>query len=298
MEYQGGKSIWQEAEKQLSVRLKEQFENLGSDDVKSAEALKTYNIDRMKDAIVNAIQNNDEALMGKYNLSGIDPDHITAEQLKNINWDKAFEDVFSENKLTAELEPGQIESITKNNATLRQFFSEHSRAPRTIENYEAILKGKGVTGELPSELPTGPKPIKVPPEYFDGSKKMLYKEQLDELNEKYPAKEIPFSNVQNWLEDKAKIDVEKSSWLNEKSLERLKIKDVIDSGFAKPQGVEAYTTAAPEWGSSQWWEMKEKTELQEKIGKILRAMSSEERIKFQNNSVLDFLKNYLKTGGK
>ena len=171
-----------------------------------------------------------------------------------------------------------------------------------LVNDTEYLKARIVPDVSPIEQA---QPIKVPPEYFDGSKKMLYEEDIERLNKKYPAdsiqpgtKEIPYSNVQNWLENKAKIDVEKSSWLNEKSLGKLKIKEVMDSGFAKPQGVEAYTTATPEWGSPQWWEAKEKLELQDKIGKILRNMPIVERIKFQDNSVIDFLKNYLKTGGK
>ena len=166
-----------------------------------------------------------------------------------------------------------------------------------LVNDTEYLKARIVPDVSPIEQA---QPIKVPPEYFDGSKKMLYEEDIDRLNKKYPAemKEIPYSNVQNWLENKAKIDVEKSSWLNEKSLGKLKIKEVMDSGFAKPQGVEAYTTATPEWGSPQWWEAKEKLELQDKIGKILRNMPIGDRIKFQDNSVIDFLKNYLKTGGK
>jgi hypothetical protein len=297
LEYQGGKSIWQESEKQLTARFKE-FEALGGEDVKTAEALKTYNIDRVKDAIVNAIQNNDEKIIEKYNLSGINPDKITAEQLQAINWDNVFKDVFSENELTAGLESGQIESIVGNNAALRQFFSEHPNAPRTIENYEAILKGRGVTGELSAELPTEPESIKVPPEYFDGSKKMLYEEQLDELSKKYPAKEISFPNVQNWLEDKAKIDVEKSSWLNENFLKNTTVEQALDSNFIGDRDPVLGYRIQPESGSPLWQEFHNREKLRDFVKKFFKEAVRQipgHESDFKNKNLLeffDFFKNY------
>ncbi len=148
--------------------------------------------------------------------------------------------------------------------------------------------------------------IKVPPEYFDGSKKMLYEEDIDRLNKKYSgtiktsenSNVGVFDNVKNWLENKAKIDVKKSSWLTEKFLGNHKVGEILDPGFAKPQGVEAYTTAEPEYGSPQWWELKEKSGLQNQIGKILRSMPIGERAKFQNVSVINFLKEYIGAGDK
>ena len=137
IDYQGGKSIWQESARQLSFRFDEQFKN-------SEEALRTYNIDKMKDVIVDAIKGGDKNLIEKYGLIGIDnSDKITVNQLKNIKWDNVFNDAFEGKGLTGDLSEQQMESIVKNNAALNEFFTQNPNASRTIENYENILKGKG-----------------------------------------------------------------------------------------------------------------------------------------------------------
>ena len=137
IDYQGGKSIWQESARQLSSRFDEQFKN-------SEEALKTYNIDKMKDAVVDAIKGGNKDLTEKYGLTGIDnSDKITVDQLKNIKWENVFDDAFKGKGLTGDLSEQQMESIVKNNAALNEFFTQNPNVPRTIENYENILKGKG-----------------------------------------------------------------------------------------------------------------------------------------------------------
>lgn len=112
LEYQGGKSIWGEGERQLETRFKE-FSGLGGGDEKAAEALKTYNIDRIKDTIVDHPQ--------KYGLpEDVDVNKLTVEQLKNIKWDEAFKDTFEDKGLTKELSAEKIEGVLKNNKTILQ----------------------------------------------------------------------------------------------------------------------------------------------------------------------------------
>lgn len=147
LEYQGGKSIWQEAEKQLMSRFRIYVEGEGKE---SLEVLKTLNIDKIKDAIVdNPV---------KYGLDGNeDIDRLSVEKLQKIKWDLVFHDLEQKGAFASDLQKDGIpvfgleedgENILKNNETLRTFFAEHPDAPRTSENYENILKGKGDTGEV------------------------------------------------------------------------------------------------------------------------------------------------------
>lgn len=166
IDYQGGKSIWQEAGKQWETRFKE-FADLGGGDSKTAEALKTYNIDRIKDTVADAIKSGDKDLIEKYGLTNIsDPDNITVDQLKGVKWNNVFEDTLKEKGLTEDLPSEQVESIVKNNATLREFFKEYPAAPRTSGNYENILRGKGDTGIVSETIPAsetpGPEPKAEP----------------------------------------------------------------------------------------------------------------------------------------
>jgi hypothetical protein len=95
-EYQGGNSIWQEADKQLSVRFKEQFENLGSGDPKTHKLLEIYNTDRVKDTIV--------AHPEKYGLpANINFNKMSEAQIKGLDWDKAFHDTFVKKGLSTSL---------------------------------------------------------------------------------------------------------------------------------------------------------------------------------------------------
>lgn len=111
--YQGGKSVWGEAENQLGARMKDAFNNLGSGDAKLAEALQTHNIDRLKDVIV--------ADPEKYGLAaGTNFNKMSVDDLKGIDWDKAFTDVFGASKLTENLSPEQVNSIVGNNEALRE----------------------------------------------------------------------------------------------------------------------------------------------------------------------------------
>ncbi|MCD4762370.1 hypothetical protein K8R32_05455, partial [bacterium] len=60
----------------------------------------------------------------------------------------SFNDAFEKKGLTDSLSEKQIESIINNNAQLKNFFTDNPKAPRTSENYEAILRGKGISGEV------------------------------------------------------------------------------------------------------------------------------------------------------
>ena len=135
-----GDSIWTVAEKYLKGN--KVFQQLSeSSDKDTIEALQTYNIDRVKDIIV---ANPEEYGL----LKGVDVDKLTAEQLKNINWEKAFANTFLEDEgLMAGLSEKQVENIVENNKTLREFFKAHPDAPRSSDNYEAVLKGGGVSGK-------------------------------------------------------------------------------------------------------------------------------------------------------
>ncbi|HEY4511170.1 MAG TPA: hypothetical protein VJG29_02245, partial [Candidatus Paceibacterota bacterium] len=162
--YQGGGSIWKESELQLRALFKEEFSTLGGEDAQATEALKTWNIDRLKDTIVKNPVN--------YGLpEGVNVDRLTLEQLGNVKWGKAVHDTFGEGGLTSGLSPDKLVKIAGNNETLRNFFNTHPNAPRTSENYEAILRGEGETlldsRKVPSEYDAGdPLPQGVfPPDY-------------------------------------------------------------------------------------------------------------------------------------
>ena len=139
LSYKGGKSIWQESELQLKERFKDIFEKLGGADPNAAQALKTWNIDRVKDTIVDN--------PGKYLPAGANVDRLTADQLRAVKWDDAFADTFKKGGLTQDLSFEKIAAIVKNNEDLREFFRAHPDAPRTTDNYKAILHGAGDTGE-------------------------------------------------------------------------------------------------------------------------------------------------------
>jgi len=145
VEIKRGDSIWSVAEKYLKGN-KVYQELIEINDKDTVEALETYNINRVKNAIVANPQ--------AYGLSaGVNLDKLTIGQLKGIDWEKAFADTFPEGKsLTDGLTQEQVDSIVENNKTLRTFFQEHPDAPRTSENYESVLKGKGITGEVEEEV--------------------------------------------------------------------------------------------------------------------------------------------------
>jgi len=254
----------------------DEFQKLGGANAKVTEALQTYNIDRVKDVIL--------ANPEKYGLvAGIDMQDLTklsVDDLKNIKWGEALNDSIQEKGgLLANLPQEKIDSIVQNNSTLREFFKENSDAPRTVENYEDILRGGGNTGII--------KPVE---EITPDVKEIESPESEIEPQEK---PKVEFKEMKDFFENKAKIDIGKSSWLTEKFLENHKVGEILDSGFAKPQGVEMYTTAESEWGSPQWWEIKEKGDFKGQVEKILRNIPIEERAEIKKTSLFEFLEKYL-----
>lgn len=129
-EYQGGKSIWKEAELQLQKRFKENFSSLGSDE-KSREALKTYNIDRVKDLIVSHPEDYGLKKEVKFN-------RMTKEMIASINWDKAFQNAFPENKIAENLSSGAVENIVKNNEFNRASLKELIRSAQESAEKQKI----------------------------------------------------------------------------------------------------------------------------------------------------------------
>lgn len=143
-DYQGGNSVWNEGERQLNARFGEKFKELGEGDLYKAEALKTYNIDRIKDTIV--------ANPEKYGFSGKDINVVTREDLGKIKWDRAFEDTFAKRGLTAELSSEQIDGILKSNAAMKAALAEK---PVVMER----------TGPL-AQYPGGSAPVRGPGSEF------------------------------------------------------------------------------------------------------------------------------------
>ncbi len=203
-----GDSIWSVAEKYLKGNGVYQ-ELLENSDPDTAEALEAYNIDRIKDTIVAHPEN--------YGLAkGVNLDKLTIEQLKEINWQKAFTDTFPEGRgLTTGLTDKQIESIIQNNDALKNFFAEHPNAPRTSENYEAILEGEGITGQ-----PAGA------PEEAEGMTKEASAEKKLSLNEKKALLEkagVP-------PEDIAKLETEDIEGLTSEQINEIaEVQQKIDS---------------------------------------------------------------------
>ena len=144
LQAKSGDSVWTMADKFLNEKYGADFDNLGEGDVKAAEALKTYNIDRLKDKIAEVIKSQDSELMKKYGLEGIkDIDRVTINQLEKINFSQIDQDVFDLNEgLTDELDSSQIDSIVDNNEKLRTVFKDNPASLKTSEDYENVLNPK------------------------------------------------------------------------------------------------------------------------------------------------------------
>lgn len=154
--YQGGKHIWGSVEKFLTAKYGDDFAKLGGDNEIQAEALKTYNIDDMKDEIVRVIEKGTDVEKAEFGLDEIkDPDKIIAIKLEKIDYDKIAEKIFPQEKdntgLTENLSDQDAESIVENNEKLKQFFIDNPNASRSSANYEEILN----TTKTAEEIKTG-----------------------------------------------------------------------------------------------------------------------------------------------
>ena len=283
IEYQDGKSIWQEAGKQLDARF-EEFADLGEGDNKAAEALKTYNIDRIKDTIADAIKSGDKDLIEKYGLIGIDnPDKITVEQLKSIKWSDVFEDTLKDKGLTENLSSEQVESIVENNTTLREFFKDYPNAPRTSENYEDILKGKGDTG-IVQESAAKPKPeIELEPKT----------EQEATIEKPIQVQEIPNKDINQWIEKEFNVSPGKSNILNAEVFKSMHLRGIKVSDFIENKDKFLYgdgpVVTRPELNEVQQWDLKEKIKLIDKVEEILKKMNSAERLRVGKLTVSELI---------
>ena len=232
-----GDSIWSVAEKYLKGNtVYREIIEIGDKDM--AEALETYNIDRVKDAIVANPQ--------AYGLpAGVNLDKLTIGQLKGIDWEKAFADTFPEGKsLTDGLTQEQVDSIVENNKTLRTFFQEHPDAPRTSENYESVLKGKGITGEVEEEVVS-----KISPD----EKKALLKEagvsseDIAEL-ETEDVEALTSEQIKDIAEIQEKIDSLEKAGVSREDIAKLETEDIeaLTSKQINMAEVEAAKAAALE----------------------------------------------------
>ncbi len=121
VDYQGGRSIWKEAELQLKARFSNAFDSLGND-AKAKEALRTFNIDHIKDEIINHPE--------KYGLlKNFDGRRLTQDDIINIKWDSAFDRAFPKGLLTDKLSSEQIGHILEVNQ--ENLSSLHHPAPET-----------------------------------------------------------------------------------------------------------------------------------------------------------------------
>ncbi len=221
-----GDSIWSVAEKYLKGnKVYRGLIEIG--DKNTVEALETYNIDRVKDIIVA-----DPQLYGL--PEGVDLDKLTISQLKGINWEKAFTDTFPEGKgLTDGLTQEQIDSIVENNKTLRTFFQEHPNAPRASENYEAILKGKGITGEVAEAEVITPEEAVSEKELSPDEKRDLLKkagvssEDIGKLKTE-DIKDLTPEQIKDITEVQEKIDSLKKSGVSSEDIGKLKTEDIKD----------------------------------------------------------------------
>ncbi len=116
-----GESVWKISKNLVSGN--KEFSSL-------SEGQQTHVIDRIKDALVGQADKNGFLKEGQVlELDKIKPEDIN----KAILEAKGFS-------------PEKIAQIESHNAILREFIKNNPEAPRTSQNYEAILKGEGLTG--------------------------------------------------------------------------------------------------------------------------------------------------------
>ena len=236
IEYQGGRSIWKEAEKQLEARFENLFDALGSNE-KASEALKTYNIDRLKDEIMG----NPE----KYGLGeSFDARRMTKEMIANIDWNEAFQKAFPKGALTETLTQDQIDNIVNNNKEIRESFKqvEPQENVPIVENRSTTIDEENTSQSHEESTPTNQPEIEETPQYEEN--KVIEPEVSSqetppepEIEEKVNVKEVAepsqeeitdYTQVEKYIYDK-KLDVQKTKELLEPHrLNDYQIMDVVD----------------------------------------------------------------------
>ncbi len=151
--------------------------------------------------------------------------------------------------------------------------------------YEASFGKPNIA--VPAEQITGGP--KIPAEQITGGHKIFPEQAGQAGGPKIVAESIP---VKNWIENTAKIDLNKTTWLNENFLKTHSVKEVLDSDFVKNKDIALGTEMPPEYGSSKWWEFHEKENLQHQIEKIIKQIPISERPKYQDISIYRLLEQH------
>ena len=297
VEVQKGDSIWKIAAKQLEQRFGDKFNSLN-------EAQKTYVIDAIKDKVA--------AHPEKFGLTDID-------QLK-VGQKIDFSSIFEKNEelqkifeKAGNLTPQQTENILHHNQKILNWIKAHPHEDLTSEKVEQILhqKPSGVLEpQIDEQISQEPQIDEQALQEPQIDEQISQEPQIDEQHLKEPAPQVEtskatgFEDIKNWLEKYQKIDVEKSSFLNENFLKTHKVSDVLSSDFI---GDHDYITGAkitPEVGSLEDWEINERTKLQELVKGILKEIDASDKklgtklgIEWRNKSLYELFKtriDYLK----
>jgi len=137
LDYQGGNSLWNEVRNQLQERTA--FKDLLTDN----EAEKTTAINFFKNRIIDNPQ--------EYGLTeGADPDILSSEQLKNIDWDKLLSLEDKEiDKAFPDLTEEAKQNIIENNRLLQEYVNKtgESLDTDTVDQILEDIKGVGSVDE-------------------------------------------------------------------------------------------------------------------------------------------------------
>ncbi len=154
LDYQGGNSVWREVENQLQGRAG--FKDLftGGD-----EAEQTHAIDYFKDKIVANPQ--------EYGLAeAVDPDELTPEHLKSVDWDKLLSVKEGEiDKAFPNLTEEAKQNIIENNRILQEYVSRTGEAldTDTVDQIlEDVKEAGGVDEYLKPEEIVRPEEVEQP----------------------------------------------------------------------------------------------------------------------------------------
>jgi hypothetical protein len=237
VEYQGGSSLWEESEKQLEARLADKLERLGEDDPEAARALKTYNIDRLKDVIVEYPE--------KHGLpKNFVPYTITEEQLRGVDWDQAFRDAFMENgerDLTEKLSEQEVKNI--NEYEQSEQGKEAEGAEERAESQQEPIRGEEVSfqdlQERAEELSDNKEQTKIDKELKD-----IFGEIATADNRDLREKAAKIVNLEDGLSDQEKNKLiwlaDNPGWLEEPNRAKEFFAFAEDNGLNYEQSQEIF----------------------------------------------------------
>ncbi len=265
-----GDSVWKLAEHQLQSHYGEKFAHLN-------EAQKSYFIDAIKDKIA--------AHPDKFGLT--DPDHIRAGQ--SIDFKQIFEnksEIDGVLKHTEGLSAKAIEHITHNNKIIGDWAHNHANEKLTSAKVDELLGGK-----------TNVKVESLGSRYFinePGSGRIM---SIENGRITYiQASEIkPDIIINDWLDKTVKIDV-KSGWFgNGNFLKNHTMGEVLNQDFLKWKDAPITAPfAQPDYGSPDWWVIRNKQAIQNQLEKLLRTIPVSERTQYKNMKIFEFLSLYIK----